>query len=204
MLTLDVRCCASLKSTGRSGRPKAILWVSICTLVRLQRRSCQLKGRLAMVLLCCAQWPQASVLCSMAKNGFRPLTLTHSGFLEASSPENPSVSVSSFLPYRSSVLRVVDLTVLVTSRENGLGARLCQLCCRKCRDFGSPGSVSTWSPNCTNSGLLLWRGAAFPKSRANPNPKKLVHPKLLQFHWQEDTALCFHPSRFLPPTSQNL
>lgn len=133
MLTLDLRCRASVKSTGRSGRPKAILWVSICTLVRLQRRSRQLKGRLAMVLLCCALWPQASVLCSMAKNGFSPLTLTHSGFLEASSPENPPVSVSSFLPYRSSVLRAVDLTVLVTSRENGLGARLCQLCCRKCR-----------------------------------------------------------------------
>lgn len=88
---------------------------------------------------------------------------------------------------------------LIPMWENGLGVRLCQRCCRKCRDSGSPGSVSTWSPNCTNSGLLLWGGAAFPKSRANPNPKKLVHPKLLLFRWQEDTALCFPPSRFLLP-----
>ena len=191
MFTLDVRCRASVKSTGRSGRPKAILWVSICTLVSLQRRSRQLKGRLCDPRLqCSVQWPRM---------GSVPLTLTHSGFLEASSPENPPVSVSSFPPYGSSVLRVVDLTVLVTSRENGLGVRLCQRCCRKCRDSGSPGSVSTWSPNCTNSGLLLWGGAAFPKSRANPNPKKLVHPNLLLFRWQEDTALCFPPSRFLLP-----
>ena len=47
--------------------------------------------------------------------------------------------------------------------------------------------------------LLLWGGAAFPKSRANPTSKKLVHPKLLLFRWQEDTALCFPPSRFLLP-----
>ena len=101
------------------------------------------------------------MLCSMAKNGFSPLTLTHSGFLEASSPENPPVSVSSFLPYRSSVLRAVDLTVLVTSRENGLGSRLCQLCCRKCRDSGSPGSVSTWSPNCTIQASCCGEGWPF-------------------------------------------
>lgn len=181
MLTLDVRCRASVKSTGRSGRPKAILWVSICTLVRLQRRSRQLKGRLAMVLLCCALWPQASVLCSMAKNGFRPLTLTHSGFLEASSPENPSVSVSSFLPYRSSVLRVVDLTVLVTSKEMvwgpdsvscaaenaetlgalGLSPRGLQTapiqasCCGEGRPFQNPGPtliLRSWcTPSCCNS-----------------------------------------------------
>ena len=112
--------------------------------------------------------------------------------------------VSSFLPYRSSALRVVDLTALVTSRVNDLGVRLCQLCCRKHRDSGSPGSVSTWSPNCTNSGLLLWWGVAFPKSRANPNHKKRVHPKLGLLHWQEDTALSFLPSRFLPPPSPNL
>ena len=92
MLTLDVRCHASVKSTSRSGRLKVMLWVSICTLVSLQRRSHQLKGRLGTALLSYALWPQASVLCSMAKRGFSPLTLIHSGFLQASSPENSPVA----------------------------------------------------------------------------------------------------------------
>lgn len=95
-------------------------------------------------------------------------------------------------------------------------------CSKSCRSDCSCHLQGEWSGGQTLSAVLqktqrLWEPwvclhmvsklhqfrppAAFPKSRANPNHKKRVHPKLGLLHWQEDTALSFLPSRFLPPTS---